>query len=50
VGDLRGARLPAVGDFDSSEPAATDVSYGVPLLGGVALFIVGGVALLTLRR
>jgi hypothetical protein len=50
VGDIRGARLPEVRDFDSSEPAATDVSYGVPLLGGLALFIVGGVALLTLRR
>jgi phospholipase C len=50
VGDVRGARLPEVRDFDSSEPAATDVSYGVPLLGGLALFIVGGVALLTLRR
>ena len=37
-------------DFDSSEPAATDVSYGVPLLGGLALFIVGGVVVLTLRR
>ena len=34
VGDARGARLPEVRDFDSSEPAATDVSYGVPLLGG----------------
>jgi hypothetical protein len=50
VGDIRGATLPEVRDFDSSEPAATDVSYGVPLLGGLALFIVGGVALLTLRR
>jgi hypothetical protein len=50
VGDVRGARLPELHDFDSSEPAATDVSYGVPLLGGLALFIVGGVALLTLRR
>jgi hypothetical protein len=50
VGDVRGARLPQLPEFDSSEPAATDVSYGVPLLGGLALFLVGGVALLTLRR
>ena len=50
VGNVRWATLPEVRDFDSSEPAATDVSYGVPLLGGVALFILGGVALLTLRR
>jgi hypothetical protein len=50
VGDVRGARLPPVRDFDSSEPAATDVNYGVPLLGGLALFLVGGVVLLTLRR
>jgi hypothetical protein len=50
VGDVRGARLPELRDFDSSEPAATDVSYGVPLLGGLALLIVGGMAVLTLRR
>jgi hypothetical protein len=50
VGDVRGAKLPELREFDSSEPAATDVSYGVPLLGGLALFILGGAALLTLRR
>jgi hypothetical protein len=50
VGDARDARLPEVRDFDSSEPAATDVSYGVPLLGGLALLLVGGAAVLTLRR
>jgi hypothetical protein len=50
LGDVRGARLPELRDFDSSEPAATDVSYGVPLLGGLALLIVGGAAVLTLRR
>jgi hypothetical protein len=50
VGDVRGARLPELRDFDSSEPAATDVSYGVPLLGGLVLLVVGGVAVLTLRR
>ena len=34
VADVRGARLPEVREFDSSEPAATGVSYGLPLLGG----------------
>jgi hypothetical protein len=50
VGEVRGARLPELQEFDSSEPAATDVSYGVPLLGGLLVFLLGGVALLTLRR
>jgi hypothetical protein len=50
LGDVRGARLPPPHEFDSSEPAATDVSYGLPLLGGFALLIVAGGVLLTLRR
>jgi phospholipase C len=49
VADVRGARLPQARDFDSSEPAATGVNYGLPLLGGVALFFVGGFLVL-LRR
>jgi phospholipase C len=49
VADVRGARLPEARDFDSSEPAATGVNYGLPLLGGVALFFVGGLLVL-LRR
>jgi phospholipase C len=49
VADVRGARLPELGDFDSSEPAATGVNYGLPLLGGVALFFVAGFLVL-LRR
>jgi len=40
---------PALPDFDSSEPAATAVDYGMPLLGGMALFVVVGFLLL-LRR
>ena len=32
---MRGAKLPGTPEFDSSEPAATDFSYGVPLLGGL---------------
>jgi phospholipase C len=49
VADARGARLPALPDFDSSEPAATAVDYGMPLLAGMALFVVAGFLLL-LRR
>ena len=47
--DVRGATPAYVHDFDSSEPAATGVSYGVPLLGGVALFLAASFLLL-LRR
>jgi hypothetical protein len=50
VGEVRGAKLPELQAFDSSEPAATDVSYGVPLIGGLLVFLLGGMALLTLRR
>jgi phospholipase C len=49
VADVRGARLPELREFDSSEPAPTGVSYGLPLLGGIALFLCGS-ALLLLRR
>jgi hypothetical protein len=49
VADVRGARLPALPDFDSSEPAATGVNYGLPLLAGIGLFVVG-TFLLLLRR
>ena len=55
VADVRMARPAGVGEFDSSEPAATGVNYGVPLLGGMALFLLGSLALMvrpriTLRR
>jgi phospholipase C len=54
VADVRSAGLPSTG-FDSSEPAATGVNYGVPLLGGVALFLLVSLSLMlrprvTLRR
>jgi hypothetical protein len=49
VADVRGARLPRHDEFDSSEPGATSPGYGVPLLGGIALLLGGGLALL-LRR
>jgi phospholipase C len=49
VADVRGARLPELREFDSSEPAPTGVSYGLPLLGGIALFVCGS-ALVLLRR
>jgi phospholipase C len=50
VADVRSARLPQPGDFDSSEPAATDVNYGVPLIGAMFLFALGGVGLLLRQR
>jgi hypothetical protein len=51
LADLRGTRLSELRDFDSSEPAATDVNYGVPLLGGVAVLVIGGaVAVIAARR
>jgi phospholipase C len=48
VADVRGAELPELRDFDSSQPAATGVSYGVPLLGGFALLL--GTSFLMLLR
>jgi phospholipase C len=55
VADVRHAKLPQSGEFDSSEPAATGVNYGIPLLGAVALFLIASLGLLlrprlTLRR
>ena len=48
--DARGARLPELRDFDSSEPAATGVNYGVPLLGGLVLFFLGTLGLMLRPR
>jgi phospholipase C len=55
VADVRSARLEGSGEFDSSEPAATGVNYGVPLLGGLVLFFLASLGLMlrprvTLRR
>ena len=55
VADVRSAEPAVAGEFDSSEPAATGVNYGVPLLGGMALFLLGSLGFLarpriTLRR
>jgi MYXO-CTERM domain-containing protein len=50
VADVRSATLPQPGDFDSSEPAATNVNYGVPLIGGMFLLALGGLALLLRQR
>jgi hypothetical protein len=49
VADVRGARLPHLRDFDSSEPAATGVGYGLPLLGGIAAFLAGSFLVLIRR-
>jgi len=55
VADVRHAKLRGSPQFDSSEPAATGVNYGVPLLGAMALFLIATLGLLlrprvTLRR
>jgi phospholipase C len=55
VADVRQARLPQSGEFDSSEPSATGVNYGIPLLGAMALFLIASLGLilrprLTLKR
>jgi phospholipase C len=55
VADVRHARLRQSGEFDSSEPAATGVNYGIPLLGAFGLFLIASLGLilrprLTLRR
>jgi len=47
LADVLGAEAPVVDNFDSDAPAATDVGYGIPLLAGLALVVLGG---LTLRR
>jgi hypothetical protein len=49
VADVRGAELPELREFDSSEPAATGVGYGLPLLGGFALLL-GTSFLIVLRH
>jgi phospholipase C len=49
VADVRGAELRELRDFDSSEPAATGVSYGLPLLGAFAVLL-GSSFLLVLRH
>jgi Glycosyl hydrolase family 71 len=49
VADVRGARLPELRNFDSSEPAPTGVNYGVPLLGGAVLSLLGSFLLLARR-
>jgi len=50
VADVRHAALPDSGDFDSSEPAATGVNYGVPLLGAMAFFLIASLGLLLRPR
>jgi hypothetical protein len=55
VADVRHANPAGASQFDSSEPAATGVNYGVPLLGGLVLFLLSSLGLmlrprLTLRR
>jgi hypothetical protein len=49
IADVRGAKLPELEAFDSSEPPPTGVNYGVPLLGGIALLLGGSLVLLVRR-
>jgi phospholipase C len=50
VADVRRAGPSPRGGFDSSEPAATGVNYGVPLLGGLVLFFLGTLGLMLRPR
>jgi hypothetical protein len=49
LADILGAPAPRAGDFDSSEPAATGTSYGLPLLGGLAALILVGLVIIKRR-
>jgi hypothetical protein len=46
LADVRGASLPELREFDSSEPAPTGVNYGLPLLGGIVLFFLASLLIL----
>ena len=50
LADILGAENPAVGDLDSSEPAATDERHALALLGGLVVLVIGGVAVVRRRR
>jgi phospholipase C len=50
VADVRHAGFGSPSEFDSSEPAATGVNYGVPLLAVAALFLLGSLGLMLKPR
>jgi hypothetical protein len=49
VADILGGVAPAAADFDSSAPAATGTHYGLPVLVGLGVLILGGL-LITVWR
>jgi hypothetical protein len=49
VADVRAVRRPELQNFDSTDPAPTSFKYGLPLLGGAALLLAGGLVLLLSR-
>ncbi len=49
VADILGGVAPVAADFDSSAPAATGTSYGLPVLGGLVVLIIGGLLMIVWR-
>lgn len=49
VADILGGVAPAAADFDSSAPAATGTSYGLPVLAGLGALIFGGLLIMVRR-
>ena len=50
LADILGSEAPVVINFDSDSPAATDVSYGLPLLLGMAVLIVASIGMIGWHR
>ena len=50
LADILGSEAPVAVNFDSDAPAATDVSYGLPLLLGMAVLIVASIGLIGWHR
>jgi hypothetical protein len=50
LADLRGAKAPVIGSFDSSEPASTATSYGPVVIGAFVLILIAMVAYVLRRR
>jgi MYXO-CTERM domain-containing protein len=50
LADIRGTEAPKVAEFDSSEPASSAKSYGPPVIGALAILLLGAVLLLIRRR
>jgi hypothetical protein len=50
VGDVLGARVPSSGDIDSSQSSPTGSRYGLPLIAGFTVVLLGGGVLMYRRR